>query len=59
MSIDILFLGLRKRKWNVMEEIFYDGEEKNVKTDVIYDVNYEELSAEIDKETCFDRKVEG
>lgn len=34
-------------------------EKEKMLKQMLYDANYEELSAEIDKETCFDRKVEG
>ncbi len=34
-------------------------EKKKMLKQMLYDANYEELSAEIDKGTCFDRKVEG
>ena len=33
-------------------------EKEKMLKQMLYDANYEELSAEIDKGTCFDRKVE-
>ena len=40
-----------------MEDIFMMEKKKMLKQ-MLYDANYEELGAEIDKATCFDRKVE-